>query len=144
MLLGKGVELLGCDDLKLIAEKAQAELKEVNIKITSLRLMMGLLQHKVEHYRKLAKTLEQQKAADKQAEAAAQSMRQQMAGAEGQLQELKKQLAEQNGLLTDVDEQKLQQEHEKLLVQQRELELQDKRLYAAIKNNQRSTQEVSG
>lgn len=43
-----------------------------------------------------------------------------------------------------MDEQKLQQEHEKLLVQQRELELQDKRLYAAIKNNQRIKQEVSG
>ena len=67
-----------------------------------------------------------------------------MAGAEGQLQELKKQLAEQNALLTDVDEQELQQEHEKLLAQQRELELQDKRLYAAIKNNQRIKQEVSG
>ena len=141
---GKGVELLGCDDLKLIAERAQAELKDVNNKITALRLKMGFLQEKVEQYRKLAKTLEQQKAVDKQAEAAAQSIRQQLAGAEGQLQELKKQLAEQNELLTDVDEQKLQQEHEKLLVQQRELELQDKRLYAAIKNNQRIKQEVSG
>lgn len=49
-----------------------------------------------------------------------------------------------NELLTDVDEQELQQEHEKLLSQQRELELQDKRLYAAIKNNQRIKQEVSG
>ena len=87
----------------------------------------------MEQYHKLARTLEQQKAADKQAEAAAQSMRQQLAGAEGQLQELKKQLAEQKELLTDVDEQELQQEHEKLLSQQRELELQDKRLYAAIK-----------
>ena len=144
LLIGKGVELLGCDDLKLIAEKAQAELKDVNNKITALRLKMGFLQEKVEQYRKLARTLEQQKAADKQAEAAAQGMRQQMAGAEGQLQEVKKQLAEQNELLTDVDEQELQQEHEKLLAQQRELELQDKRLYAAIKNNQRITQEVSG
>lgn len=144
LLLGKGVELLGCDDLKLIAERAQSELKDVNNKITALRLKMGFLQEKVEQYRKLAKTLEQQKAVDKQAEAAAQSIRQQLAGAEGQLQELKKQLAEQNELLTDVDEQKLQQEHEKLLVQQRELELQDKRLYAAIKNNQRIKQEVSG
>ena len=144
LLLGKGVELLGCDDLKLIAERAQAELKDVNNKITALRLKMGFLQEKVEQYRKLAKALEQQKAADKQAEAAAQSMRQQLAGAEGQLQELKKQLAEQNELLTDVDEQELQQEHEKLLAQQRELELQDKRLYAAIKNNQRIKQEVSG
>ena len=158
LLLGKGVELLGCDDLKLIAERAQAELKDVNNKITSLRLKMGFLQEKVEQYRKLARTLEQQKAADKQAEAAAQNLRQQLAGAEGQLQELKKQLAgaegqlqelkkqlaEQNELLTDVDEQELQQEHEKLLAQQRELELQDKRLYAAIKNNQRIKQEVSG
>ena len=114
LLLGKGVELL--------AERAQAELKDVNNKITALRLKMGFLQEKVEQYRKLAKALEQQKAADKQAEAAAQNLRQQLAGAEGQLQELKKQLAEQNELLTDVDEQKLQQEHEKLLVQQRELE----------------------
>ena len=144
LLLGKGVELLGCDDLKLIAERAQAELKDVNNKITALRLKMGFLQEKVEQYRKLAKALEQQKAADKQAEAAAQNLRQQLAGAEGQLQELKKQLAEQNKLLTDVDEQELQQEHEKLLAQQRELELQDKRLYAAIKNNQRIKQEVSG
>lgn len=112
MLLGKGVELLGCDDLKLIAERAQSELKDVNNKITALRLKMGFLQEKVEQYRKLAKTLEQQKAVDKQAEAAAQSMRQQLAGAEGQLKELKKQLAEQNELLTDVDEQELQQEHE--------------------------------
>ena len=144
LLLAKGVELLGCDDLKLIAERAQAELKDVNNNITALRLKMGFLQEKVEQYRKLAKTLEQQKAADKQAEAAAQNLRQQLAGAEGQLQELKKQLAEQNELLTDVDEQELQQEHEKLLAQQRELELQDKRLYAAIKNNQRIKQEVSG
>ena len=44
LLLGKGVELLGCDDLKLIAERAQAELKDVNNKITALRLKMGFLQ----------------------------------------------------------------------------------------------------
>lgn len=42
MLLGKGVELLGCDDLKLIAERAAAELKDVNNKITVLRLKNGL------------------------------------------------------------------------------------------------------
>lgn len=92
LLLGKGVELLGYDDLKLIAERAQSELKDVNNKITALRLKMGFLQEKVEQYRKLAKTLEQQKAVDKQAEAAAQSIRQQLAGAEGQLQELKSSL----------------------------------------------------
>ena len=33
LLLGKGVELLGCNDLKLIAERAQAELKDVNIRL---------------------------------------------------------------------------------------------------------------
>ena len=144
LLIGKGVELLGCDDLKLIAERAQAELKDVNNKITSLRLKMGFLQEKVEQYHKLAKTLEQQKIADKQAEAAAQSMRQQLAGAEGQLQELKKQLAQQQELLVDVNEQELQQEHAKLLAQLRELDLQGKRLYSAIEKNRQIKQEVSG
>ena len=144
LLIGKGVELLGCDDLKLIAERAQAELKDVNNKITDLRLKMGFLQEKVEQYHKLAKTLEQQKIADKQAEAAAQSMRQQLAGAEGQLQELKKQLAQQQELLVDVNEQELQQEHAKLLAQLRELDLQGKRLYSAIEKNRQIKQEVSG
>ena len=144
LLIGKGMELLGCDDLKLIAEKAQAELKDVNNKITDLRLKMGFLQEKVEQYHKLAKTLEQQKTADKQAEAAAQSMRQQLAGAEGQLQELKKQLAQQQELLVDVNEQELQQEHAKLLAQLRELDLQGKRLYYAIEKNRQIKQEVSG
>ena len=134
LLIGKGMELLGCDDLKLIAEKVQAELKDVNNKITDLRLKMGFLQEKVEQYHKLAKTLEQQKTADKQAEAAAQSMRQQLAGAEGQLQEL----------LVDVNEQELQQEHAKLLAQLRELDLQGKRLYSAIEKNRQIKQEVSG
>ena len=144
LLIGKGMELLGCDDLKLIAEKVQAELKDVNNKITDLRLKMGFLQEKVEQYHKLAKTLEQQKTADKQAEAAAQSMRQQLAGAEGQLQELKKQLAQQQELLVDVNEQELQQEHAKLLAQLRELDLQGKRLYSAIEKNRQIKQEVSG
>ena len=144
LLIGKGVELLGCDDLKLIAERAQAELKDVNNKITDMRLKMGFLQEKVEQYHKLAKTLEQQKTADKQAEAAAQSMRQQLAGAEGQLQELKKQLAQQQELLVDVNEQELQQEHAKLLAQLRELDLQGKRLYSAIEKNRQIKQEVSG
>ena len=144
LLIGKGMELLGCDDLKLIAEKVQAELKDVNNKITDLRLKMGFLQEKVEQYRKLAKTLEQQKTADKQAEAAAQSMRQQLAGAEGQLQELNKQLAQQQELLVDVNEQELQQEHAKLLAQLRELDLQGKRLYSAIEKNRQIKQEVSG
>ena len=144
LLIGKGMELLGCDDLKLIAEKVQAELKDVNNKITDLRLKMGFLQEKVEQYHKLAKTLEQQKTADKQAEAAAQSMRQQLAGAEGQLQELKKQLAQQQELLVDVNEQELQQEHAKLLAQLRELDLQGKRLYYAIEKNRQIKQEVSG
>ena len=144
LLIGKGVELLGCDDLKLIAERAQAELKDVNNKITDMRLKMGFLQEKVEQYRKLVKTLEQQKTADKQAEAAAQSMRQQLAGAEGQLQELKKQLAQQQELLVDVNEQELQQEHAKLLAQLRELDLQGKRLYSAIEKNRQIKQEVSG
>lgn len=144
LLIGKGMELLGCDDLKLIAEKVQAELKDVNNKITDLRLKMGFLQEKVEQYHKLAKTLEQQKTADKQAEAAAQSMRQQLAGAEGQLQELNKQLAQQQELLVDVNEQELQQEHAKLLAQLRELDLQGKRLYSAIEKNRQIKQEVSG
>ena len=144
LLIGKGMELLGCNDLKLIAEKVQAELKDVNNKITDLRLKMGFLQEKVEQYHKLAKTLEKQKTADKQAEAAAQSMRQQLAGAEGQLQELKKQLAQQQELLVDVNEQELQQEHAKLLAQLRELDLQGKRLYSAIEKNRQIKQEVSG
>lgn len=144
LLIGKGMELLGCDDLKLIAEKVQAELKDVNNKITDLRLKMGFLQEKVEQYHKLAKTLEQQKTADKQAEAAAQSMRQQLAGAEGQLQELNKQLAQQQELLVDINEQELQQEHAKLLAQLRELDLQGKRLYSAIEKNRQIKQEVSG
>ena len=144
LLIGKGMELLGCDDLKLIAEKVQAELKDVNNKITDLRLKMGFLQEKVEQYHKLAKTLEQQKTADKQAEAAAQSMRQQLAGAEGQLEELKKQFAQQQELLVDVNEQELQQEHAKLLAQLRELDLQGKRLYSAIEKNRQIKQEVSG
>lgn len=144
LLIGKGMELLGCDDLKLIAEKVQAELKDVNSKITTLRLKQGFLQEKVEQYRKLAKTLEQQKTADKRAEAAAQSMRQQLAGAEGQLQELNKQLAQQQELLVDVNEQELQQEHAKLLAQLRELDLQGKRLYSAIEKNRQIKQEVSG
>lgn len=144
LLIGKGMELLGCDDLKLIAEKVQAELKDVNSKITALRLKQGFLQEKVEQYHKLAKTLEQQKTADKQAEAAAQSMRQQLAGAEGQLQELNKQLAQQQELLVDVNEQELQQEHAKLLAQLRELDLQGKRLYSAIEKNRQIKQEISG
>ena len=144
LLIGKGMELLGCNDLKLIPEKVQAELKDVNNKITDLRLKMGFLQEKVEQYHKLAKTLEQQKTADKQAEAAAQSMRQQLAGAEGQLQELNKQLAQQQELLVDVNEQELQQEHAKLLAQLRELDLQGKRLYSAIEKNRQIKQEVSG
>lgn len=143
LLMAKGKELLGCDRLELLPQMVQAGLKEANKTLTALQSQLTLVEAKARKKQQQERALERQKEEDKQSQAAAAELAQVLAANKAQLAERQTQLAQQQELLAGVDERAVQDENNVLQNKQRDLELQDKRLFAAIENNRHIQNEVA-
>ena len=142
LLMAKGQELLDCGKLELLPQMVQAGLKEANKTLTALQSQLTLVEAKARKKQQYERALERQKEEDKLAQKAAAELAQKLAAGKAQLAERQTQLAQQQELLAVVDEKAVQEENDILQNKQRELELQGKRLFAAIENNQHIQNEV--
>ncbi len=143
LLIAKSQELLDCDKEELLIPLLQSELHDANERLASLQLQMRPLEARAQQKQQLERALERQKQEEALAQAAATKLAQGLAAAKAQLAERQGQLQEQQELLAGVDERAVQDENNRLLAQQRELELQGKLLFAAIASNQQVQRDVT-
>lgn len=135
LTLDKSRELLGCAEPEKLPACLQAEQKQTAEQTQKLEARLRPLVQLARQEAQRAGAVTRQRASNAQADADAQKRVAELAKVEGQLQEKTGQLEQQQRLVADVDEAALRAHGAELAAAQRELEQQDRRLYAAIENN---------
>lgn len=142
LTLDKSRELLGCAEPEKLPACLQAEQKQTAEQTQELEARLRPLVQLARQEAQRAAAVTRQRASNAQADADAQKRVAELAKVEGQLQEKTGQLEQQQRLIADVDEAALRAQGAELAAAQRELEQQDRRLYAAIENNKGITANV--
>lgn len=142
LTLDKSRELLGCAEPEKLPACLQAEQKQTAEQTRELEARLRPLVQLARQEAQRASAVTRQRASNAQADADAQKRVAELAKVEGQLQEKTGQLEQQQRLVADVDEAALRAQGAELAAAQRELEQQDRRLYAAIANNKSITANV--
>ena len=142
LTLDKSRELLGCAEPEKLPACLQAEQKQTAEQTQELEARLRPLMQLARQEAQRAAAVTRQRASNAQADADAQKRVAELAKVEGQLQEKTGQLEQQQRLVADVDEAALRAQGAELAAAQRELEQQDRRLYAAIENNKGITANV--
>lgn len=142
LTLDKSRELLGCAEPEKLPACLQAEQKHTAELTQELEARLRPLVQLARQEAQRAAAVTRQRASNAQADADAQKRVAELAKVEGQLQEKTGQLEQQQRLVADVDEAALRAQGAELAAAQRELEQQDRRLYAAIENNKGITANV--
>lgn len=142
LTLDKSRELLGCAEPEKLPACLQAEQKQTAEQTQKLEARLRPLVQLARQEAQRAGAVTRQRASNAQADADAQKRVAELAKVEGQLQEKTGQLEQQQRLVADVDEAALRAQGAELAAAQRELEQQDRRLYAAIENNKGITANV--
>lgn len=142
LTLDKSRELLGCAEPEKLPSCLQAEQRQTAEQTQALEARLRPLVQLARQEAQRAAAVMRQRASNAQADADAQKRVAELAKVEGQLQEKTGQLEQQQRLVADVDEAALRAQGAELAAAQRELEQQDRRLYAAIANNKSITANV--
>ena len=142
LTLDKSRELLGCAEPEKLPACLQAEQRRTAEQTQELEARLRPLVQLARQEAQRAAAVTRQRASNAQADADAQKRVAELAKVEGQLQEKTGQLEQQQRLVADVDEAALRAQGAELAAAQRELEQQDRRLYAAIENNKSITANV--
>ena len=142
LTLDKSRELLGCAEAEKLPACLQAEQQQTAKQTQELEARLRPLVQLARQEAQRAAAVTRQRASNAQADADAQKRVAELAKVEGQLQEKTGQLEQQQRLVADVDEAALRAQGAELAAAQRELEQQDRRLYAAIENNKSITANV--
>lgn len=142
LTLDKSRELLGCAELDKLPACLQAEQQQTVEQTQELEARLRPLVQLARQEAQRAAAVTRQRASNAMADADAQKRVAELAKVEGQLQEKTEQLEQQQRLVADVDEAALRAQGAELAAAQRELEQQDRRLYAAIENNKGITANV--
>lgn len=142
LTLDKSRELLGCAEPEKLPACLQAEQQQTAEQTQELEARLRPLVQLARQEAQRAAAVTRQRASNAQADADAQKRVAELAKVEGQLQEKTGQLEQQQRLVADVDEAALRAQGAELAAAQRELEQQDRRLYAAIENNKGITANV--
>lgn len=142
LTLDKSRELLGCAEPEKLPACLQAEQQQTAEQTRELEARLRPLMQLARQEAQRAATVTRQRASNAQADADAQKRVAELAKVEGQLQEKTGQLEQQQRLVADVDEAALRAQGAELAAAQRELEQQDRRLYAALANNKSITANV--
>lgn len=142
LTLDKSRELLGCAEPEKLPACLQAEQKQTAEQTRELEARLRPLMQLARQEAQRAAAVTRQRASNAQADADAQKRVAELAKVEGQLQEKTGQLEQQQRLVADVDEAALRAQGAELAAAQRELEQQDRRLYATIENNKGITANV--
>lgn len=142
LTLDKSRELLGCAEPEKLPACLQAEQQQTAEQTQALEARLRPLVQLARQEAQRAGAVTRQRASNAQADADAQKRVAELAKVEGQLQEKTGQLEQQQRLVADVDEAALRAQGAELAAAQRELEQQDRRLYAAIANNKSITANV--
>lgn len=142
LTLDKSRELLGCAELDKLPACLQAEQKQTAEQTRELEACLRPLVQLAQQEAQRAAAVTRQRDSNARADADAQKRVAELAKVEGQLQEKTEQLEQQQRLVADVDEAALRAQGAELAAAQRELEQQDRRLYAAIENNKGITANV--
>ena len=142
LTLDKSRELLGCAEPEKLPACLQAEQQQTAEQMQELEARLRPLMLLARQEAQRASAVTRQRASNAQADADAQKRVAELAKVEGQLQEKTGQLEQQQRLVADVDEAALRAQGAELAAAQRELEQQDRRLYAAIANNKSITANV--
>lgn len=142
LTLDKSRELLGCAEPEKLPACLQAEQRQTAKQTQELEARLRPLVQLARQEAQRAAAVTRQRASNAQADADAQKRVGELAKVEGQLQEKTGQLEQQQRLVADVDEAALRAQGAELAAAQRELEQQDRRLYAALANNKSITANV--
>ena len=142
LTLDKSRELLGCAEPEKLPACLQAEQRQTAEQTQALEARLRPLMLLAQQEAQRAAAVTRQRASNAQADADAQKRVAELAKVEGQLQEKTEQLEQQQRLVADVDEAALRAQGAELAAAQRELEQQDRRLYAALANNKSITANV--
>lgn len=142
LTLDKSRELFGCAEPEKLPACLQAEQQQTAEQMQELEARLRPLMLLARQEAQRASAVTRQRASNAQADADAQKRVAELAKVEGQLQEKTGQLEQQQRLVADVDEAALRAQGAELAAAQRELEQQDRRLYAAIENNKGVTANV--
>lgn len=142
LTLDKSRELLGCAESEKLPACLQAEQQQTAEQTQALEARLRPLVQLARQEAQRAAAVTRQRASNAQADADAQKRVAELAKVEGQLQEKTGQLEQQQRLVADVDEAALRAQGAELAAAQRELEQQDRRLYAALENNKSITANV--
>ena len=142
LTLDKSRELLGCAEPEKLPACLQAEQQQTAEQTQALEARLRPLMLLAQQEAQRAAAVTRQRASNARADADAQKRVAELAKVEGQLQEKTEQLEQQQGLVADVDEAALRAQGAELAAAQRELEQQDRRLYAALENNKGITANV--
>lgn len=142
LTLDKSRELLGCAEPEKLPSCLQAEQRQTAEQTQALEARLRPLVQLARQEAQRAAAVMRQRASNAQADADAQKRVAELAKVEGQLQEKTGQLEQQQRLVADVDEAALRAQGAELAAAQRELEQQDRRLYAALANNKSITANV--
>ena len=142
LTLDKSRELLGCAEPEKLPACLQAEQRQTAEQTQALEARLRPLMLLAQQEAQRAAAVTRQRASNAQADADAQKRVAELAKVEGQLQEKTGQLEQQQRLVADVDEAALRAQGAELAAAQRELEQQDRRLYAALANNKSITANV--
>ena len=142
LTLDKSRELLGCAEPEKLPACLQAEQQQTAEQTQELEARLRPLVQLARQEAQRAAAVTRQRASNAKADADAQKRVAELAKVEGQLQEKTGQLEQQQRLVADVDEAALRAQGAELAAAQRELEQQDRRLYAAIENNKGITANV--
>lgn len=142
LTLDKSRELLGCAEPEKLPACLQAEQKQTAEQTRDLEARLRPLMQLARQEAQRAGAVTRQRDSNARADADAQKRVAELAKVEGQLQEKTGQLEQQQRLVADVDEAALRAQGAELAAAQRELEQQDRRLYAAIENNKGITANV--
>lgn len=142
LTLDKSRELFGCAEPEKLPACLQAEQQQTAEQMQELEARLRPLMLLARQEAQRASAVTRQRASNAQADADAQKRVAELAKVEGQLQEKTGQLEQQQRLVADVDEAALRAQGAELAAAQRELEQQDRRLYAAIANNKSITANV--
>ena len=142
LTLDKSRELLGCAEPEKLPACLQAEQNQTAEQTRELEARLRPLMQLARQEAQRAAAVTRQRDSNAQADADAQKRVAELAKVEGQLQEKTGQLEQQQRLVADVDEAALRAQGAELTAAQRELEQQDRRLYATIENNKGITANV--
>ena len=142
LTLDKSRELLGCAEPEKLPACLQAEQQQTAKQTQELEARLRPLVQLARQEAQRASAVTRQRASNAQADADAQKRVAELAKVEGQLQEKTGQLEQQQRLVADVDEAALRAQGAELAAAQRELEQQDRMLYAALATNKSITANV--